>query len=127
MASLNPQDQLRSTLHRIDGRGYKAYKDLRGGYDFGRYALLIDHVQGDPFAAPSLLRLRLPQTMAKFPPDLFQSRPRRIALEDYLTRGRVKMRTSCCARVDADRVEPGLGILVWLLSPDAFPQSAASR
>ena len=86
MASLNPQDQLRSTLHRIDGRGYKAYKDLRGGYDFGRYALLIDHVQGDPFAAPSLLRLRLPQTMAKFPPDLFRNRPRRMALEDYLTR-----------------------------------------
>ena len=86
MASLNSQDQLRSTLHRIDGRGYKAYKDLRGGYDFGRYALLIDHVQGDPFAAPSLLRLRLPQTIAKLPPDLFRNRPRRMALEDYLTR-----------------------------------------
>ena len=43
-----------------------------------------------------------------------------------LTGGRVKMRTSCCARVDADRVEPGLGILLWLLSPDVFPQSKAS-
>ena len=45
----------------------------------------------------------------------------------HLTGGRVKMRTSCCARVEADRMEPGLGILVWLLSPDVFPQSAASR
>ena len=35
-----------------------------------------------------------------------------------LTGGMVKMRTSCCARVDADRVEPGLGILTWLLAPD---------
>jgi len=43
-----------------------------------------------------------------------------------LTGGRVKMRTSCCARVDADRVEPGLGILLWLLVPDVFPQSEAS-
>ncbi|MCJ7751231.1 MAG: phosphohistidine phosphatase SixA [Armatimonadetes bacterium] len=44
-----------------------------------------------------------------------------------LTGGRVKMRTSCCARVEADRMEPGLGILVWLLAPDAFPQSEASH
>ena len=43
-----------------------------------------------------------------------------------LTGGRVKMRTSCCARVAADRVEPGLGILVWLLSPDALPPSESS-
>ena len=78
MASLLPQDNLRSTLRRIDGRGYKAYKDLRGGYDFGRYALLIDHVQGDPFAAPSLLRLRLPQTIAKFPADLFRQHHYRV-------------------------------------------------
>jgi len=41
----------------------------------------------------------------------------------HLTGGRVKMRTSCCARVQADRMEPGLGILVWLLSPDALPPS----
>ena len=44
-----------------------------------------------------------------------------------LTGGRVKMRTSCCARVAADRVEPGLGILVWLLAPDVFPPPEASH
>ena len=44
-----------------------------------------------------------------------------------LTGGLVKMRTSCCARVQADRVEPGLGILLWLLAPDVFPQSEASH
>ena len=44
-----------------------------------------------------------------------------------LTGGRVKMRTSGCARVQADRVEPGLGILLWLLAPDVFPQSEASH
>ncbi|MCJ7751232.1 MAG: ABC-ATPase domain-containing protein, partial [Armatimonadetes bacterium] len=100
IGSLNSQDQLCTTLRRIDGRGYKAYKDLCGGYDFGRYALLIDHVQGDPFAAPSLLRLRLPQTMAKFPPDLFRNRPRRIALEDYLTRA---FGAACTKRGRPDR------------------------
>jgi len=44
-----------------------------------------------------------------------------------LTGGQVKMRTSSCARVDADRVEPGLGILVWLLAPDVFPPPEASH
>ena len=38
---------LASSLHRIDGRPYPAYKDLRGRYDFDRFVLSIDHVQGD--------------------------------------------------------------------------------
>jgi len=86
MARLTSQQELRSALRRIDGKGYGAYKDLRGGYDFARYAVFVDHVQGDPFAAPSLLRVRVPQKEAQFPPELFSIRPRRIALEDYLTR-----------------------------------------
>ena len=30
---------------------------------------------------------------------------------------RVKMQTSCVARVEAEQVEPGGGMLIWLLSP----------
>ena len=30
---------------------------------------------------------------------------------------RVKMQTSCVARVEAEQVEPGGGTLIWLLSP----------
>jgi predicted ABC-class ATPase len=86
MAHPIPQSRLRETLRRLDGKGYGAYKDLRGAYDFERCTLFIDHVQGDPFAAPSRLRARVPQTVAQFPAELFSNRPRRIALEDYLTR-----------------------------------------
>jgi predicted ABC-class ATPase len=86
MPQLTSHTRLRDALRRIDGKGYGAYKDLRGGYSFPQYALFIDHVQGDPFAAPSLLRLRLPQSVAHFSPDLFSLRPRRVGLEDYLTR-----------------------------------------
>ncbi len=43
-----------------------------------------------------------------------------------LTGGRVKMRTSGCARVDADRLEPGRGILMWLVAPELCPTSEAS-
>ena len=48
--------------------------------------LYIDHVQGDPFAAPSKVRVRLPQSSAQLPADLFANDVRRIALEDFLAR-----------------------------------------
>ncbi len=77
---------LKKILNEIDRRGYKAYKQLRGAYDLGRFTLFIDHVQGDPFAAPSKLRARVPQPEAGFDQQLFSTRSRKIALQDYITR-----------------------------------------
>ena len=79
-------EELKSSLHRIDGRGYKAYKQIKGSYDFGRFQLFIDHVQGDPFAAPSRVRVRVAQSLAGFPHSLYENKIRKVALEDYLTR-----------------------------------------
>ena len=79
-------DELRKILARIDGRGYKAYKDLQGAYAYPGFTLFIDHVQGDPFASPSKIRVRVPDTVAQLPPDLFSGRVRRVALQDFLTR-----------------------------------------
>ena len=50
---------LKDILHRIDRRSYPAYKDTKGRYDFGKYTLNIDHVQGDPFASPSKLSVNV--------------------------------------------------------------------
>ncbi|MBU7035534.1 MAG: ATPase, partial [Theionarchaea archaeon] len=52
---------LKKGLQGIDGRGYRAYKSIQGAYDFSTYILLIDYVQGDPFASPSRIRVRIPQ------------------------------------------------------------------
>lgn len=79
-------DELRNILVRIDGRGYKAYKDLQGAYAFPGFTLFIDHVQGDPFASPSRIRVRVPAVVATLPPDLFSSRVRRVALQNFLIR-----------------------------------------
>ena len=79
-------DDLCQTLRRIDGRGYKAYRDVRGAFQLGDCELHIDHVQGDPFAAPSRLRARIPMEAAALPVDLFDSRVRRMALGDFLAR-----------------------------------------
>lgn len=79
-------DDLKKILARIDGRGYKVYKDLQDVYTYPRFTLFIDHVQGDPFASPSKMRVRVPATVANLPPGLFSSRVRRVALQDFLIR-----------------------------------------
>jgi predicted ABC-class ATPase len=81
---MKSERDLRELCRRIDGRGYKAYKDLRGVYHFPRFTLLIDYVQGDPFAAPSRLRLQVPQTVARYPTHTFDHPSRRVGLENYL-------------------------------------------
>lgn len=77
---------LKKALERIDGKGYKAYKDIQGSYDFGSFTLHIDYVQGDPFASPSRVRVVVPQRIAKIPNHLFDTPPKCRGLEDYLTR-----------------------------------------
>lgn len=77
---------LQSELKRIDGRGYKAYKDIQGKYKFERYILSIDYVQGDPFASPSRIRVILDQNISKIPQKLFDKEYKRIAVVDFLTR-----------------------------------------
>jgi predicted ABC-class ATPase len=89
------KEDLRKILARIDGRGYKAYKEIEGDYDFGEFRLLLDHVQGDPFASPSRVRLQVNQKYAGIPFSLFQNRTRAIALEDYLTREFAKAIRAC--------------------------------
>jgi predicted ABC-class ATPase len=79
-------ERLRAILRRIDGKGYKTYKGLEGTYDFGFFRLSVDHVQSDPFAAPSRLSAFVPSAEAALPSDLFSNKVRRIALEDFLGR-----------------------------------------
>lgn len=78
--------ELRELLNRIDHKGYPAYKDTRGLWQFDGYVLSIDHVQGDPFAAPSKVSVQVPGKLAAFPTELYDQKHKRIALQDYLIR-----------------------------------------
>ncbi len=80
-------ERLKAALVRIDGKGYKAYKDLKGTYRFDDYSLTIDHVQGDPFALPSRISVNIPAARSSLPSELFSSPVRKRALEDFLARG----------------------------------------
>lgn len=83
---MKTSEDLRQLLDRIDHRGYPAYKDTKGMYQFARYVLSIEHVQGDPFAAPSKLSVCVAGRMAGFPRELFDKKHKRIALQDELAR-----------------------------------------
>ena len=68
------QSDLIEKLHQVHKKSYPAYKSLRGQYDWGRYVLSIDHVQGDPFASPSGISIHVPLKEAGFlPPYLDDS------------------------------------------------------
>ncbi len=66
-------NDLRQKLREIDHRGYPAYKDLRGEYDFREYILSIDHVQGDPFAAPSRVSVKVRKEHAGISEDYYEA------------------------------------------------------
>ena len=76
--------RLRTTLDRIDRKGYGAYKGLSGSFEFDGFTLFVDRVQRDPFAPPSLIRARTKAN--RFDPALFGNPVRRVAFEDFLTR-----------------------------------------
>ena len=78
--------ELQSLLRRIDRKGYPAYKDTRGSYDFRGFVLSIDHVQGDPFASPSKVSVHIKGAKAGFPAEYYAKRHVRIALQDLLLR-----------------------------------------
>ncbi len=83
---MKSSQDLRANLRSIDHRSYPAYKDLRGQYDFGSFVLSIDHVQGDPFASPSRLSVLVSGKKAGFPAEYYDTYPKRITLQDHLTR-----------------------------------------
>jgi predicted ABC-class ATPase len=79
-------NNLKTILQRIDGKGYKAYKDLTGKYLFDNFLLYVDYVQGDPFASPSQIRVRVDSSKNGFPKELFKTTTSIMALEDYVLR-----------------------------------------
>jgi predicted ABC-class ATPase len=78
---------LRAECERLDGRPYPAYRALgRTQYRVERHVLVVEHVQGDPFAAPSRVRVDVPPDVCTLPPDAVADADARRASADYLHR-----------------------------------------
>ena len=86
MGSMSTVEALVDLLGEIDGRGYKAYKALRGVWAFPDFVLHVDHVQGDPFAAPSRVRALLPADTTGLASVACDTASRRLGVASLLAR-----------------------------------------
>ncbi len=78
---------LEQRLQKLEGCGYKAYKDLQGtSWSFGPINLTFEHVQGDAFAAPSRMTAEITVSSSGIPRNACESDLPRLALEDFLLR-----------------------------------------
>ncbi|MEK9628697.1 MAG: ABC-ATPase domain-containing protein [Nitrospinota bacterium] len=81
-----PSD-LNNLLSSLDGKGYKAYKTLQGkSFSYPPFTLCFEHVQGDPFAAPSRVSLKTRLSDIGFSSEFFNTKTRKLAIEDHLLR-----------------------------------------
>ena len=69
---------LPSLLGNLDGSGYGGYKKLHGSHQLGDYRLIVDKVQSDPFAPPSLIQVITDNPV----PEEWEG----VAAADFLTR-----------------------------------------
>ena len=78
--------ELEKILLSMDGKSYSAYKSLKGEYRFEKYVLAIDHVQSDPYAPPSKMRVIMDRKICGIPYELTDTKDKNIAVSDFLTR-----------------------------------------
>lgn len=74
---------LAATLHAIDGRGYGDYRQILGRHQLPGCELTVDHVQADPYAPASKIRILL---RGQLPTDLVDTPAKRVAVGDFITR-----------------------------------------
>lgn len=89
-------EELQRELRSINRKSYPAYKGLKGAYQFPDYQLFIEHVQGDPFAAPSALRIFVLHSKAKFPERYYWDECSKVALQDALLRRFAEISAKFC-------------------------------
>lgn len=77
---------LKNEFIRMDRRSYPSYKDLYGKWTFDGFELSVDHVQGDPYALPSKMTVRVEGEIAGFPAELYDQPWKLTALEDAIVR-----------------------------------------
>jgi len=77
---------LNKMLVSLDGQKYGAFKRVKGIYQFEQFRLAIDHVQVDPFAPPSKMRILISRQTAGIPNNLLDTQDKLSAVADFLTR-----------------------------------------
>lgn len=78
--------ELATILERIDGRGYKAYREIEGAWSHPGFVVHVDHVQSDPFATPSRVRVVLAPDVAALDAGAYRTPARALGTAAHLAR-----------------------------------------
>jgi predicted ABC-class ATPase len=97
---MSAPQELINQITSLDGKGYKSYKTLQGkSFSFGKFDLTFEHVQGDPFAAPSRLSIKIGLQSAGFAKTHYENPLRKLALEDHLLREVNRQTHQCQSKI----------------------------
>ena len=80
------QQSLSQKLIDLNQKNYSLYKSIKGAFSFPFFKLQIDHIQGDPFAAPSKFRIFITPSVHQIPSQHLASKVRMIPCRDFITR-----------------------------------------
>ena len=83
---MQSERELKEQLRNIDHKSYPLYKSLKGAYSFKNFVFHINHVQGDPFAAPSDVSVTVDVKKAGFPAYALKNALTKDTLADVILR-----------------------------------------
>ncbi len=83
---MQSERELKEQLRNIDHKSYPLYKSLKGAYSFKNFVFHINHVQGDPFAAPSDVAVTVDVKEAGFPAYALKNALTKDTLADVILR-----------------------------------------
>ncbi len=83
---MQSERELKEQLRNIDHKSYPLYKSLKGAYSFKNFVFHINHVQGDPFAAPSDVAVTVDVKKAGFPAYALKNTLTKDTLADVILR-----------------------------------------
>lgn len=83
---MSDRSVLEQQLKELEGKGYPAYKSVKGVWEFPGFVLEILYVQGDPYATPSRVRVLLPADFVRLPRSVLDEPSRRLGVASYLAR-----------------------------------------
>ncbi len=78
--------KLAQHLKRLDKKAYGYYNKIRGEHDYADFKMSVDHVQGDPYARPSLVSVAIPFKNTRFPMEWCTDPVNQIPLGDFINR-----------------------------------------
>lgn len=86
--AIKDMEIIRKILKSIDRKGYGAYQDLIGVYEFKEFKLLIDQIPKDPYAPAhtGVYRIQVSHNYVSIPDRLKKSKISEIAFCDFLAR-----------------------------------------